>query len=234
MGSIFSKSESSESFGSPGSFLEYNQVINEIKIGDLIEIHPNGNGSLNYEHWVMCESIDSCGTVWCFHITAIDHRTNGRAVLEYELLEDILYDTADRQPPEERKPSLCRVNNQQNMARKMLATLNNEMPDFKDVFKLLHRMKDKVFKFDLMTTNCEHYCTLWKYGIGWSTQINTYQDIVSAGLQVVSKAAKEGLKLDDESGCHIMGKECLLISTVSSLAAEVVKGIEFTLNDLKL
>ena len=241
MGSVNSKSVSSESFGSAGSFLEYDRVIYHVKQGDLIEIHRN-----KYKHWVMCESIDTTGNVWCFHITAVGHQSaededtdqqialrkevsfNGKALLKYEPLEDILKDTDDRQP------SLCRVNNQHNMARKMLATLRNQMPDLKNVFKVLHRLKDTVFKYDLKASNCEHYCTFWKYGIGWSSQVNSFKDVLTAGLQIVSTTAKAMANIADRSGWHQIGLVCLLVSTVASLAAEVVKGIEFTLNDLKL
>ena len=240
MGSVVSKSVSSESFGSTSSFLEYDRVIFHLKQGDLIEVYRK-----RYRHWVICESIDSNGTVWCFHVTAVwsdqtddDHNIqpilrkeipfNGKALLKYEPLEDILKDTEDG------IPSLCRVNNQQNMARKLLTAIGNQLPQLSEVFAVLHRLKNTILKYDLKASNCEHYCTFWKYGIGWSSQVNSFKEILTAGLQIISTTTKAMANIADRSGWHQIGLVCLLVSTVASMAAEVVKGIEFTLNDLKI
>ena len=165
MGSIQSKTITSDAFGSDNPFLEYNRIIFELKRGDLIEIQR-----LVYRHWVICEKIDTYGTVWCFHVTASDPNQpineigfNGTAVLRYEPLEHILKDAADG------TSSLCRINNQEEMALKMMASVGKEMPDLDQVFDYLHQNKDHTFDYDLRSNNCEHYCTLWKYGIGWSS-----------------------------------------------------------------
>ena len=239
MGSVYSKSVSSDSFGSTTSFLEYDRIKYHLSRGDLIEIHRNG-----YKHWVICEGIDSSGSIWCFHVThttPIDtHQPideviptkevafNGKALLKYEPLEDILKDTNDG------KPSLCRKNNQQNMARNMLATVGNQLPDLNEVFAVLHRLKDRYLPYDLKASNCEHYCTFWKYGIGWSSQVNSFKEILTAGLQLVSTYSKTMANIAERSGYYKIGMVCLIISTIASLASEVVKGIEFTLNDLKI
>jgi len=238
MGSVVSKSVSSESFGSAGSFLEYDRVVFHLSQGDLIEVHRN-----KYKHWVICESIDSKGTVWCFHVTGVGQTyeeqnnepflrkeiaLNGKALLKYEPLEDIVKDTEDG------KPSLCRVNNQQNMGRKMLTTIGNQLPNLNQVFRVLHSLKDTILKYDLKASNCEHYCTFWKYGIGWSSQVNTFKDIITAGLKIASTTSKALADIADRCGWHQIGVVCLLVSTIASLAAEVVKGIEFTLNDLRI
>jgi len=149
MGSVNSKSISSNSFGSVGSYLEYDRIIYHLNSGDLIEIHRS-----SYKHWAICESIDENGTVWCFHVSGAPDDSfcetntkevafNGKACIKYEPLFDILKDNKSS------RPSLCRVNNQQNMAQKMMKTTRNGLPDIKQVFKMLHNMKNTIVKYDL-------------------------------------------------------------------------------------
>ena len=66
MGSVHSKSVSAHLFGSVGSFMDYDRVVFHLSPGDLVEVHRG-----RYRHWVICESIDGTGTVWCFHMTAV-------------------------------------------------------------------------------------------------------------------------------------------------------------------
>ena len=112
MGSVQSKSYKDQLFGTVGSFLEYDELTKLVKKGDLIEVHRG-----TYRHWVICESIDSNGTVWCFHVTPVEKAksmvnifgeseyyigskivTEDKAVLKYESIDDILRDTPDQSP----------------------------------------------------------------------------------------------------------------------------------------
>ncbi|CAG2181537.1 unnamed protein product, partial [Oppiella nova] len=248
MGSVHSKSVSKSasasvgSFGRAGSFLEYDRVIHHMSRGDLIEVLRG-----RYRHWAIFESVDHYGNVMCFHITAVDNgyaddmdtdltRTgvrkeisfNGKALLKYEPLEDILKDTDSPQP------SLCRINNQEIMASKMLKTIGNQLPDLDQVFTTLHQMKDTIFRYCLKSLNCEHYSTFWKYGIGWSSQVNTFKDIITAALKTVSTLSDTTGRYLQNNGCYKMGFVCLLISVISSMAAKVVEEIDLTLKNLRL
>jgi hypothetical protein len=230
MGSVHSKSYS---FGSVGSYLEYERIIYHINSGDLIEIHRN-----SYKHWAICERIDENGIIWCFHVTGtqlIDNCNdtkevafNGKASIKYEPLLDILKDNNCS------TPSLCRINNQKIMAQNMLKTTRNQMPDTKEVFKMLHRLKDSFVKYDLKSLNCEHYCTLWKYGIGWSSQVNSYQDIVTAALKMVSSFSGVAGEALTKNGFYRAGSVCLIISSIAAITAKLVENISFTLNELKI
>ena len=147
-----------------GPFLEYNKIVSVVKLGDLIEIKRK-----EICHWVICRDIDSNGRIWCVHVTdSHGKKIKGTSQVQYQLLEHILKDTDDGQP------SLCRVNNQEDMALEVLAEHNMQPPDLNKVFESLDQMKGKIVEYDLGSSNCEHYCTLWKYGIGWSSQVNTF------------------------------------------------------------
>ena len=174
MGSLLSKTKSkSNSFGETGSFLEYSEIASVVKRGDLIEIYR----SFAIKHWVICKSVDSNGTVWCYHVTdpitgSKNLSFNTKARIKFEPLEDILKDTDDDQP------SLCRVNNQEYLAQKVLEMPNKQWPGLDEVFKFLDNMKNTYVKYNLKCNNCEHYSTLWKYGIGWSSQVSTVKQIL--------------------------------------------------------
>ncbi|XP_054159050.1 phospholipase A and acyltransferase 1-like [Oppia nitens] len=236
MGSVQSKS--CQLFASGGSFIDYERIIYHLTPGDLIEIQRN-----KYKHWVLFESVDSMGNVWCYHVSAVGQHMmddevadglrkevsfNGNALLKYEPLIDILKDNECLQP------SLCRINNQSLMAKEMLKTTNNQMPVLDQVLSHLNRLKDSILKYDLKSLNCEHYCTLWKYGIGWSSQVNSCKDIVMATLKMMASVSGTAGHLLQQNGCYRLGLVCLIVSSIASLAAEVVKNIDLTLNGLKL
>ena len=185
---LLSLRPSTDSFKNKTPFLDYERIVYHLSRGDLIEIKRNG-----YNHWVICESIDSYGTVWCFHVTLISIEpplnhleinstetsttttiTNSvNAILKYEPLQDILKDNSDG------KPSLCRLNNQQKRAKQKLNGRDVCDRDLDELFKVLHQTKDRSTPYDLKTNNCEHYVTQWKYGIGWSSQLNALKQIVA-------------------------------------------------------
>ena len=120
------------------------------------------------------------------------------------------------------------------MAKKMLDAVRNQVPDINDVFGRLHLWKDQLFRYDLKSMNCEHYCTFWKYGIGWSSQVNNLKDIITAGLKFVSTCSGTAAEWSRRQGFYRIGLVCLLISTVAAVAAKVIDGIEFTLKDLHI
>ena len=76
------------------------------------------------------------------------------------------------------KPSLIRINNQSDIAESKLKERKLQKPDIDQVLNNLKELKDGVFHYDLKKMNCEHYCTLWKYGISWSSQVEAVLGIV--------------------------------------------------------
>ncbi|CAG2162122.1 unnamed protein product [Oppiella nova] len=235
MGSVQSKSlsmsssESMCSFGRTGSFLEYDRVKHLLSRGDLIEVLRG-----RYRHWVFFESVDYYGNVMCFHITAVHDgdaddkgtdltRTgvrkemsfNGKALLKYEPLEDILKDADSPQP------SLCRINNQEIMASQMLKITGNQCQTW--------------IKFTELRA-LHHVLEVWHRVVITG---EPFKDISTAALKTVSTLCDTTSRYLQHNGCFIWGIACLLISVVSSvvssMAAKVVEEeIDLTLKTLKL
>ena len=147
----------------------YGRVAKKVERGDLIEVKRG-----NYSHWLICESVESDGTVWCFHVSSeygsssFSGRPTEDVIIKYQKLEDVLKDTDDG------KPSPFRVDNQKSMAEMHLK--GRECPDLDAVFSQLHEKKGSKVEYDWKRLNCEHYCTEWKYGIGWSSQVDDFHD----------------------------------------------------------
>ncbi len=59
----------------------------------------------------------------------------------------------------------CRINNKEKMIHKW-----SSHPDFIErdpdaVIELARKMLDKEMDYNVITKNCEHLCTKWKYGV---------------------------------------------------------------------
>ncbi|CAG2160827.1 unnamed protein product [Oppiella nova] len=144
-----------------GPFLTYDEIKQVVASGDLIEIQRSG-----YKHWVICESNDNDqgGTVWCFHVSSINSRAKHK-----------VYDGTEGW-------DMCRVNNQEQEADKtgLIARPLDQ------VFEDLRTLVDQKVEYNLNLRNCEYYCTLWKYGIGWSQQVDMTELKVMAGIMGVA------------------------------------------------
>lgn len=158
----------SRSTGSKSSFFNYNELVEkDLKPGDLIEIDRG-----TYNHWAMFSNKSDNGTHWCFHVTTIDgdfekkgammsSARNAVAALKKHKLKDILDDNESKQP------SLARINNKIEEAKR-----KNYVPrQIEEVIENLEMQKDEQVRYNLTTYNCEHYVTNWKYGKGWSRQV---------------------------------------------------------------
>ena len=216
-----SASVSSQLSSSSESNDEYESIVCEMKKGDLLEIDRGV-----YKHWVMVESICSDATVWCFHVTTVERDQeqfqneksfNGKAVLKYEPLIDILRDTVDG------SQSPFKVNNQEHMARKHLAKSGKRAPDLSKVLQTLHVVKDRVVMYNIKSLNCEHYSTFWKYGIGWSSQVNTVQKVSSSVFNVCSTVS---LTLSEMARSDEMRLAGFLFSKVSDTILALHKNNE--------
>ncbi len=152
--------------------------------------------------------------------------SNGKAQIKYELLTIVLRDN------DSGEESLLRINNQKPMAERMLKAAKIEMPNIEDVFSMLHKLKGAIVKYDIKKSNCEHYVTLWKYGIGWSSQVSVVGDIFSFTLKTTSKLLTEtGIGLIKYKQEFSTGGLCIIISEVLYKASKVIKSIEITMKE---
>ncbi|CAG2167104.1 unnamed protein product [Oppiella nova] len=163
-----------------GSFITYDEIRQVIKRGDLIEIWRSLIESLRpgYKHWVICESIDDQGVIWCYHVTSLTKTDLLKVYVKYEPLIDILA-KKDRT----KGWDVCRINNQEQEAHKtgLIARPLDQ------VFEELRTLVDQKVEYDFNRRNCEYYCMLWRYGKGWSTQVEVIES------KVLEPAAKIGL-----------------------------------------
>jgi hypothetical protein len=232
--SLVKNSVSSSSLSNAGSFKEYKNIKVNIKKGDLIDIYRCENNGIPYRHWVIFEKEDSSGNLWCFHVSGVEDEdnsveevvSNGKAQIKYEPLAIILRNN------DSGEESRLRVNNQNSMAKKMLKTVEIERPKIEDVFSMLHTLNGAIVKYDIKKSNCEHYVTLWKYGIGWSSQVSAARDIINSTLELTTGLLNViGYGLIKYQQQFLIGGVCILLSTVSSKATEVIKNIEITMNE---
>ena len=105
----------------------------------------------------------------------------------------------------------------------MMASVGKEMPDLDQVFDYLHQNKDQTFDYDLRSNNCEHYCTLWKYGIEWSSQVNTVKNVLTTGLHTTSEATREQDERAWSNKQYKKGMAYILASGVSHMAENFVQ-----------
>jgi hypothetical protein len=234
MASLLANSASSASLSNAGSFKKYKDIKINIKNGDLIEIYRGENNGLPYRHWAIFEKTDARGNLWCFHVSggegegnsAEEVVSNGKAQIKYEALSLIVKDNNSEEA------SLLRINNQKPMADRMLKAANIEMPKIEDVFSMLHKLYDAIVKYDINKSNCEHYVTLWKYGIGWSSQVSGVRDIICLSLELTSSlltlTCNEIITSQPQS---VTRELCTLLSKVSSKASKAIKNIEIIMKE---
>lgn len=171
------------SSGNKSSFLNYNELVRrDLKPGDLIEIDRG-----SYNHWAMFSNKSDNGTHWCFHVTTasgdfekksalMSKINNAVAGIKKHKLKDILEDS------ESKTPSQARINNKiEEAKRKKCGPLPIE-----EVIEGLEKRKDKPVKYNVKDLNCEHYATTWKYGTGWSRQVEVVKtSLIAGGIAVV-------------------------------------------------
>jgi hypothetical protein len=167
------------------NYVTYDELIRngEPPCGSLIEIDRG-----LYKHWAYY-----CQNGFCYHITDHENYDIGRtaavsqsmsfslgfekvkAVIRYARLEDIMKNSGSR------TPSKARVNNQEEEAkRKKLEAI-----DPKVTLEFLEKasQKELPLEYNLTYRNCEHYVTAWKYGEGFSDQVDgAYEYLKGAGL----------------------------------------------------
>lgn len=168
--SSFSRSSS----GCASKFCSYNELIErDLQRGDLIEIDRGA-----YNHWAFYAGQCENGTHWCFHVTSTKKKDilksiiNGSeaAAIKKHKLKEILEDT------DSKKPSLARVNNKINEAKRKNCV---PLPTDEVIDDLEKRMEEPI-EYNLKDWNCEHNVTTWKYGAGWSRQVENVEFVKDA------------------------------------------------------
>ncbi|CAG2107673.1 unnamed protein product [Medioppia subpectinata] len=156
-----------------------------IVTGDLIEIlipvptddpHTVTVGR-NRSHWALVESVDPRGNIRCYHLARDPLTAPTRRVVRWEPLVNILDECADIGAD---GFVYWRCNNQHRLARQLLAITGRHGPPPLDVvFGEINKFRDREVAFDPDGCNAEHYCTYWRYGIGWSSGRHPPQQIVA-------------------------------------------------------
>lgn len=171
-----------------GSFLNFDELVRRnLQEGDLIEVDRG-----TYNHWAFYAGQCDNGTHWCFHVTTtgdgdfekkgalMSNGSKATAAIKKHKLKEILDDS------DSKKPSLARVNNKIAEANKKKC-----MPrSIYCVIEWLENRKDELVPYNLKKLNCEHYVTTWKYGTGWSRQVEiaeiaTFSTIVAASAAAI-------------------------------------------------
>jgi len=145
---------------SEGEWSDWESVVRSAKIFDLIEIDRNGV----YQHWVMYLSKG-----FIVHVTQVDGRTEGdKAEKRVDTLKAIA------------REDKCRINNLRDAAKAKGLDVNSNYEIYKlieDVAGFDHELVNlpknhyKIMPYNVYSNNCEYYATEWKYGKGFSLQV---------------------------------------------------------------
>lgn len=143
---------------------------------------------------------------WCLHVQRMA-QNNGYGVVKYEPLINVLKDVFQESTP------VYRIRNQKKLSEKVLRLTQNSTPDLSEVLTILKQFNDFVVKYEENSCNCEHYVTLWKYGIGWSHAINCRKSI----LKTIELFRKSFAKNIFDDSCIALSNE-----TVSNVDCNVI------------
>ena len=163
-------------------------------------------------------------SVWCFHVrpyqrVALLEDDRHLGIVKCETLDSIvaqfLIEMEERHWQFGRgfkQPKLSvyfQIRNQEKLSQTILKQTLNAMPNFERVMELLTDVKDSYVRYHRTQCNSEHYATLWKYGIGWSSWANGRADIVRA-LQLFLQSLSQ---LTFNAELQLQGGECLYEQT---------------------
>jgi hypothetical protein len=132
-----------------GPFLDADKVLETAQRCDLIEFQRE-----KYVHWGMYIGEDC--------IIHLCNLGNGIGKVQMDLFVDVA--NGDK----------CRINNKEKMVQKWSKKPHKDFierdPD--EVIALARTMFDVKLDYNVVTKNCEHLCTKWKYGVSSSIQVN--------------------------------------------------------------
>lgn len=128
-------------------FVKAEVVLKTARPGDLIEFDRS-----HYKHWAMLSDIP--GEV--FNVPA-ESKNDKKVTISQEKLTHVA--RGDR----------VRVNNQERMAWKLGCKPRPKL----EALAAAKSDVGKTFEYNFLSTNCEHYCTNWFYGEGFTAQVGT-------------------------------------------------------------
>lgn len=173
--------------------------------------------------------IDQTSSVWCFHVrpyqrVALLEDDRHLGVIKHESLDTIVGQFLGEM--EERhwqfgrgfkQPKLSvfyQIRNQEKLSQSILKQTLNERPDVGRMVELLMDLRDSYVRYHRTLCNSEHYATLWKYGIGWSTWANGRGDILRS-LQHFLQSFSQVSPGSGGVRIQLQGGECLVEQTTN-------------------
>lgn len=176
--------------------------------------------------------------IWCYHVKPfqrvglLDDGDRNLGIIRHEPLDllvgQIMFEAEERhwqsggirsfKPP--KLLVQCQIRNQNKFGRSVLKQTLNTTPDVDRIRTILYNNKDCYVRYNKTLLNSEHYVTLWKYGIGWSTWANNRTDILRTIQHFVDRFSQLVLINDDNAQqqspsavarIQIQGGECLLL-----------------------
>lgn len=174
-------------------------------------------------------TIDQTSSVWCFHVrpyqrVALLEDDRHLGVLKHESLDAIVgqflgemeerhwqYGRGLKQP---KLSVFYQIRNQEKLSQSILKQTLNDRPNVGRMAELLMDLRDSYVRYHRTLCNSEHYATLWRYGIGWSTWANGRGDILRALAQFLQSFSQvspstSGLRI------QLQGGECLVEQTTN-------------------
>lgn len=137
--------------------MTWRELLEEAEAGDLIEFCRGA-----YNHWAMMS--EHKGKV--YNICAED-KSKKKALIKLEKLRDV----CERGPSADRQRA--RVNNKDGFRGllPMAATGSLKPLPRHESLELANEMLDTYVEYQFKGKNCEYYCTLWKFGKGFTDQV---------------------------------------------------------------
>ena len=181
-------------------------------------------------HYVYVEKVGCTGgslpdrnllnDVWCFHVKPYqrvelldDDRNLG--IIKYETLDSVvkqfLVEMEERHlhcGRGSKQPKLSvfyQIRNQDKLSQSILKQTLNAIPEPSKIIAILTEVQDSYVRYNKSTLNSEHYATLWKYGIGWSTWANGRNDI----LYTLRKFVQSFSQLTPNNKITLQSGECM-------------------------
>ncbi|XP_064597715.1 phospholipase A and acyltransferase 4-like [Liolophura sinensis] len=124
--------------------------------GDLIEIDRG-----RYRHWVLY-----AGNGMVLHVTGLEREISVKwARVRLSDLESVSHGC------------LARVNNKIAEAKKRLLSPRNS----DEVVGAVTKCVGAIVPYNILTRNCEHFVTEWKFGVAWSEQASLWNTLLIGG-----------------------------------------------------
>ena len=113
------------------------------------------------------------------------------------------------------------IRNQYKFSQRILKQTLNVIPNVEQIRNILIESKDSYVRYNKTLLNSEHYVTLWKYGIGWSTWANQRCDILRTIRLFVERFSTLVIP-DDNDHDHIASNINTSSSSSSSTASKIL------------